>query len=273
MSVMMKQFDGHGLLARLIPFFQSSRVLRRAMRRWLRNRDFTILSGVGTGLKFNAAFSNPAYALGTNEQPVQAILAEHLQNGSVFYDIGANVGFFTVIGAKLVGPDGRVHAFEPVPENVACIRHNIAINNFRNVQVWQNAVSDISGPGELQLAHYSGGSALATVAPPPDLKGLISVDLVTVDELVQQQEVKPPTVVKIDVEGAEIQVLRGMRQTIKRYRPVLLYEIDDNDATSFHQKQSACDNFIKGHNYRLTRLGDSYPDINWKVGHFIAVPQ
>lgn len=246
---------------------------RRLVSRWAQNRNVRITTGVAAGLRFNAAASNPAYALGTNELPVQKLLAQHLSHGDVFYDIGANVGFFTIIGANLVGPAGRVYAFEPVPENARSVNYNASLNDFRQVTVLRKAVSDEDGSGELLLARYSGGSALATVnTPPPDLKKVISVEVITIDTLIGRLEISPPNVIKIDVEGAEISVLRGMSRTLADFRPLIIYEIDDENEDSFIHKQEVCAAFLQDSGYEITQIEDSYQEIDWLVGHFIATP-
>lgn len=247
-------------------------LVQRLQRRFVQNRDTRIGSGVGKGLLFNPADGNPEYALGTNELPVQQALAAYLRPGGVFYDIGANVGFFSVIGARLVGEKGSVIAFEPVPENAAAVRHNCELNGFSQVQVWEAAVSDSSGAGELQLAHFSGGASLAIVAPPPDMKGTLRVKLVTIDELVAHKQIAPPSLVKIDVEGAEIHVLRGMQSTIESYRPIIFLELDDGERNDFLRKKSECMVFLKQMGYAITLLPASYPDSGWIVENFVALP-
>jgi FkbM family methyltransferase len=228
--------------------------------------------GVGSGLRFEPGSSNRHYASGNNELPVQQALASCLGRGAVFYDIGANVGFFTVIAARLVGPHGSVYAFEPVPENAACIQLNVDLNRFRNVTVVSKAVSSSPGQGQFWLTEYAGGGALTTAVVPPDATQLIDVDLVSIDDLVFQQKWRPPAVVKIDVEGAEIDVLQGMLCTLREIRPVVIYEIDDERLAGFQKKYHACESVLTELGYRVTRLVDSYPELRWIVGHAIAMP-
>lgn len=257
----------------LLRQFKSSLLGRQLKRWWLRPRDKFIREGVGTGLRFNAAHGNPDYLNGDNELPVQQALAANLHPGDVFYDIGANVGFFTVIGASLVTAQGQVIAFEPVTENAAAVRHNCQLNDFNQVQVNEVAVSNETGRTELRLAHYAGGAALASADPPPDLKGVITVPVITVDELITKRQLPPPAVVKIDVEGAEVNVLRGMRDTLRQYRPVVIYELDDGDAQKLAKKAKLCQDFLQAADYQIRRLEDSYPNIDWLVAHYVAKPK
>ena len=222
-----------------------SEIVRRLRIRWVRNRIVRIMSGVGVGLRFNPGFSNPAYAYGSYEQPVQQALVNFLRPGDVFYDIGANLGFFTVIGAKIVGQTGQVHAFEPVPDNYNYLCKNVEINEFPNVSAHQYAISKSTGKGQLFLSDYSGGATLSETSIPPDFKGAMAVELAAIDDLIGQQNFLPPTLVKIDVEGAEMDVLQGMIQTIEKYKPIIIYEIDDGDEIAFLQKQQDCDEFIR----------------------------
>lgn len=89
----------------------------------MQKSDTTISHGIGAGLLFNSSGAFPSRALGTVETEVQDALAELLRPGDVFYDVGANVGYFTIIAARLVGPEGRVVAVEPQPEAVKRLQH------------------------------------------------------------------------------------------------------------------------------------------------------
>ena len=238
----------------------------------LKQRDVTIGNGIAKGLQFNPGESCPELALGTYEEPIQNIFAQHLKSGDVFYDIGANVGFFSVIAAKLVGDTGKVYAFEPGEVNAKSIRHNAQLNNFRQIEVIEKAVSNTSGLGQLLLAKYSGGHALATADAPPDLAGEITVDLVSIDDLITQNKINPPNFVKVDVEGAELDVLKGMTQTIKTYQPTIIYEVDDGDRAAYEHKYQELADFFKSFNYQVTQAENSYDTIDWCVGHAIASP-
>ena len=238
----------------------------------LRQRDVAIRNGVAQGLKFNTGESCPELALGTYEMPIQNIFTQHLKDGDVFYDIGANVGFFSIIAAQLVGDTGKVYAFEPGEGNANSIRHNARLNNFDQIEVIEKAVSDTSGSGQLLLAQYSGGHALATADAPPDLAGEVTVDLVSIDDLIAQNQIKPPNFVKVDVEGAELDVLKGMSETIKTYQPTIIYEVDDGDRAGYERKYGELAAFLESLNYQITQTENSYDTIDWYVGHAIATP-
>ena len=244
---------------------------RDVLRRMVRGRDVIMRMGLGSGLWFNCSLSNPDYAFGNNELAVQEAFRSHLRPGDVLFDIGANVGFFTIISVQLVGSEGHVYAFEPVPDNAAAVRHNLELNSFTNATVINSAVADRSGQGELLVAHYSGGSALSTVkTPPPDLKERMPVETVSIDVLLAEGAMRPPDMVKIDVEGAELTVLQGMVETIRQHRPVILYEIDDEEAAEFERKSLICSQFLDDFGYQVVPLAESYPNIGWYVGHFLA---
>ncbi len=259
-------------LLRLSSKFWTFPLIRRFAAKWIGHRDIQIASGVGAGLRFNIAGSNLGYASGKNEPPVQEAIASFLHPGDVFFDIGANIGFFSVIAAHLVGPEGQVYAFEPVPDNVALLEHNLELNGFRQAQVLRYAVSNRVGKGELLLAEWNGGATLSADSTPPDLKGALTVDLMTIDAMINQKMITPPSLAKIDVEGAELDVLEGMVKTIELYHPVIIFEIDDGNPGAYQKKLDACEALLKKHGYQIRQLQDSYPAGEWIVGNYLATP-
>ncbi len=211
----------------------SNRVVRRlwvGSSRRLRWRPVTILGGVGRGMRINLHGSAVAFATGAAERPLQGALQRELRPGATFFDIGANIGFVTLIAARLVGPGGRVVAFEPVPANVAAIRENLALNGIDWVEVHETAVAREPGKASLIVSAVSAFSRLASVNVPTGARDTIEVDVTSIDEFVARPGAPLPDVVKIDVEGAELEVIAGMRETIARRRPVILCEIHDCNA-------------------------------------------
>jgi FkbM family methyltransferase len=236
-------------------------------------RDVTVKHGVASGVKFNAGAYNPETALGTYEMPVQEVFSQYLKPGDIFYDIGANVGFFTIVAAKIVGSAGKVYAFEPEAVNAATVRRNAQMNDYAHVTVVEKAVSRTTGVEKLWLTENCGGHTLASVGTVSDAKKSITVDTVSIDDLIDKKLIEPPTFVKIDVEGAEIDVLNGMTQTIKEYQPMIIYEVDDREKESLLNKQKEIDDFLQSHGYEIKYLAESYPGNVWNVGHAIAIPK
>lgn len=238
----------------------------------LRRRTWTVEGGEGVGLKLSFP-QNPDYILGSSELPVQRAFARYLRRGGVFYDVGANVGFFSLLAARFVGREGSVYCFEPVTENAATIRRNAELNSMKNISIFDVAVGCASGVSELHLSKWDGGASLSgSEAPTPKPVEVRSVPVVALDEIVSAKELRAPTLVKIDVEGAELGVIRGMLETISKFKPVVIYEVDDGNRASFERRWEVLDQLVKGLGYDVAHLEDSYPNLRWYVGHSVALP-
>ncbi len=193
------------------------RTILRNVARWYREGSVvTIRNGLlaGTRWKRSHRYVN-GYWIGIYELPIQECLARELKPGNVFYDIGANAGFFTLLGAKLVGPQGHVYAFEPLPENIRSIRDQISLNGIVNCMLAEAAVTDKAGRTE-----FSQGSGLtqAHIRRPDEECGQVTVvKTVSLDEFVKGEP--PPDFIKMDIEGAEYLALRGADRLIKGSNP------------------------------------------------------
>lgn len=254
-----------GLLRRVGRWQWAGALQQRLVRsgsRWLRHQDVTIRHGLGAGLRFNAGGANPGYALGTSEPIVQEALGGMLRPGVVVWDVGANVGFYTVIAARAVGAVGRVVAFEPLPANVAALRHNLALNDLTNVTVLACAAAAESG--ELTLTPGD-EPTWARVGGAPGAPGALTVPAFALDDAAAREALPDPDVVKIDVEGAECDVIAGMRRTIARRQPVILCEM--------HGRNAEYATLLEGLGYRLRALETTLPvaQAPWDV-HVLAEP-
>ncbi len=154
------------------------------------------------------------------ELQVGQVLHEQLQPGGVFVDVGANIGYFSLLAATLVGESGRVIAFEPLPRLVGQIRRSAVHNHYQWLKVVPKALGDVAGSMELVLsAHNIGGSSLVT---PNRIGERVTVEVSTLDfELADLERID---VIKIDVEGFEYEMLQGAQQTLERCRPTLVLE-------------------------------------------------
>jgi FkbM family methyltransferase len=229
-----------------------------------------IASGPGKGLRFDAGPHTKRFADGAYERAVQDALASVVKPADVCVDIGANLGFFSLLLGRLAGPGGSIYAFEPVPANAATIDRNARLNHMGNIEVLTLALSSVDGRDELLLARHVGGAVLRSAGTPPDRAGGMDVETASLDTLVERGRVKPPGVVKIDVEGAEMDVLRGMDRVLRRWAPAVVVELDDETVGACEQKVSSCRSFLHDLGYRTELLSSSYPDGRWFVRHVLA---
>jgi FkbM family methyltransferase len=232
---------------------------------WLRTQDVRILGGAAAGMRINLHGSALAFAMGNAEPPLQDAMRRLVRPGASFWDIGANVGFFTLLACRLVGPSGSVQAFEPVPANAAAIRHNLTINSLTRATVSEVALAAAPGDGTLLVSGYSAFSRLASTSVPADVKARLEVRLESVDHLVFDVGLPAPDVVKIDVEGAELQVLEGMRMTIERLSPTIICEVHDCNAELAR--------FMRQIGYDLVNLDEDVPvEKGHRNAHTLATP-
>lgn len=197
----------------------------------LRTRDGVIKHGVAKGLWFNTGSSNVGFFLGTSDPELQQILQMLVRPGSVVYDVGANVGFLTVVAARLTGPSGRVCAFEPFPANLKCLEHNIQLNAFDHVMAREVALADHDGTAAFLMSSNSTfGSLAGASAKVENQVGKTQVTVCRLDSIVKKDSLQLPNLMKIDVEGAEASVLDGAVETIRKARPILLIELHGTNA-------------------------------------------
>jgi FkbM family methyltransferase len=176
-----------------------------------RPRRVRVLRGVGRGARLELDLTREkAYWLGLYEPHVQEAMRRHIRRGSVVYDVGAHIGFFSVVAARL---GAVVYAFEASPANAARIRGQAVLNAVR-IEVVEAAVWD-------------GGAGVSLVAGDSDrewrTEGIGVLPTVVLDEFAGSHPA--PDFVKIDVEGAEGHVLRGARMLLARTRPVIVCEL------------------------------------------------
>ncbi|HWG58351.1 MAG TPA: FkbM family methyltransferase [Candidatus Acidoferrales bacterium] len=169
------------------------------------------------------------YLKGRVEPEVQRALAGRLKGGCVFYDLGANIGFFSLLAARLVGSRGRVYSFEPDAITAQRLRRNVAQNGAANVSVVEMGVwSSTKLLHFMEAAHSSPDRGTGFVNP-SGAAGAAAIPCASLDDFCKGAPV--PNAIKCDVEGAEMEVLRGAQRILAEARPWVICELHspDND--------------------------------------------
>ena len=155
------------------------------------------------------------------EKGTTRIFTALVKEGMNIVDIGANVGYYTLLAARRVGPHGKVYAFEPEPRNFRLLMENLRLNGYENVVAIQRAVSNESGTAPLFLSpRCSGAHSLVSTRDPGN--ETLAVETVTLDEFFKMEGYPAIQVIKMDIEGWEMEALDGMNKLITRSRPLTL---------------------------------------------------
>lgn len=174
-----------------------------------------VLSGQLRGARWVVGAGTHGCWLGTYEGRTRELVCRLLRDGQVAFDIGANVGFFSLLASRLVGPGGSVYAFEPLPANLLALRRHVDLNDCKNVRIVDAAVSSRSGTERFMEAASPAMGGLSD-------GGCLEVRTLALDEGIETRRLPEPDFLKIDVEGAELRVLEGARALLARKHPSIV---------------------------------------------------
>ena len=220
------------------PATRSARFLLRALPR---TAIMPVLTGPMRGQRWMVGAGVHSCWLGVYERGKQAELVRILRAGDAFLDVGAHSGLYTLLGSRLVGPQGRVYAVEPAPANLAMLDHHLELNRLHNVTVIRAAAG--ARPGKAAFA--SGNTSYTGRLGDGDL----TVNVEQLDDLLDRDLIRPPRLIKIDVEGAEAGVLEGARKLLQTVRPSVL------QATHGDAARRLSTAALEAAGYRLRSLG------------------
>ena len=196
--------------------------------------------------------------LSVNEiiEPVETELFKNkIKNGDIVVDIGANIVYFTLLMAKLVGNNGKTFSFEPEPKNFTILSKNVIINNYKNVVLEKKGVSDYNGTSKFFLSSENTGMhSLHKV----DNKGKeIDIDVIKLDDyFIIEGLVDRISMIKIDVEGAELQVLNGMTKILKNGKLKLLIEFIPEHLEKHGTNPSDILKILEDNNFKLYHINE-----------------
>lgn len=219
----------------------AGKLIRFPFRAVSRGSSMRILAGPLKGKGWIPSSTNLSCWFGFYEFDKVELCCRLVGGDGVFFDLGAHVGYFTILAAQLVGPGGQVWAFEPLPRNVGFLREHLRLNGITNATVVEAGVADFSGTAPFD-------NSLGGVACRLSHQGTARVRVLSIDALVSGSEVPEPDYLKIDVEGAELSVLRGAHSTLVRARPTIFI---DTHGPMIHRE---CVSFLRGLGYHLESL-------------------
>jgi FkbM family methyltransferase len=232
--------------------------VRRKRKEWLalHNQQQHVVTKISPNLSFKLYTDNelaPHIYCGAFEWAEREWLEAALKPEMVFYDIGANIGYFSIIAADKVTPLGHVYSFEPVNDTYIRLVENIQLNQLDNqITAFRVAASDQAGEAQIYIPD-KGMDAWNSLAVKPEAGNykLEVIKTVVLDEMVTGKTLQPPDIIKIDVEGWELYVLKGLQQTLKKYHPTLFIEFNAHNLNAAGTSCSELADFIRALGYQL----------------------
>jgi FkbM family methyltransferase len=180
------------------------------------------------------------HVLPGQEPAVETAIRSALRPGAVFVDAGSNIGYYTIIASKIVGPDGRVFACEMMPLTADILRMHVDMNAAENVIVIEGALADVEG-ATLMASYPDGKFGQASIARGDQGSG-VAVRTRTLEAILEQ--VPQVQIMKMDLEGAELGALRGLGSGISKVEAIVLENRDDPEVLRY----------LADHGFNVTRI-------------------
>ncbi len=183
---------------------------------------FPVLFGPFRGMRWMAHSAGMGCMAGMYERKPRRIFKNLIKKDDIVFDVGAHVGFYTLLASKCVGNNGRVFSFEPLPRNIFFLKKHVVLNNLKNVEIIEAALSDKEG-------RFFFDTSIDSFQGRISVNGDIKVRSTTLDRLVNDENIPPPDLLKIDVEGEEYNLLRGGEKTLVKHKPKIILSIHSHD--------------------------------------------
>jgi len=228
--------------------YQSLHKISRTLRFHLRS-DYAMVDG-------HKMFLDPLDSLelsttGKFEEFETQIVKKIIHEGSTVIDMGANIGYYTLIFARLVGSEGKVFAFEPDPENFHILKKNLEINNYQNVILEQKAVSNQSGKLRLYLDNKNKGAH--TIFKPVDNAPSVEINAITLDDYFRNFKGKIDFI-KMDIEGGEAEAVEGMSSILNKDDIIIMTEFNPSVLKKIGKESLVCINLLKRYDFDIYHI-------------------
>lgn len=214
------------------------------------------------------------YWLGTYEAALQQALRDLVKPGMIAYDVGAGIGYITLMLAKVVGEGGRIFAFEALPSNLERLRENVCMNEMQNsVMIIPGAIMDHEGRAQFLVGPSGGMGKVSGSTGRQDVHYPTTIDVraFTLDGFIYEAGNPTPDVMKMDIEGGEILAIPGMRRLLREAKPLIFLELHGPEAAAIAWRD------VGEAGYTFRKIRRSYPpvfsleELDWKE-YLIALP-
>nr|WP_294794369.1 FkbM family methyltransferase [uncultured Mucilaginibacter sp.] len=238
---------------RLARWFGPSPQLKSALKDgiiWLNNEDIAVYTTADNYIEWTIL------STGTYEDEIGKLIKISLKEGDNALDIGGNIGLQSLRMSACIGSEGKIYAFEPLHHIQEKFKKNMALNKASNVTLFEVALSDESGEMSFELDKNTwnqGTFSLKNEVTGTDTQKVI---IKIADELPEIQQLEKLALIKIDVEGFEYNVLRGLKATLQKHRPRIIFEYDSNYWQSTGQSIAGCFDYLTGLGYAIYQISD-----------------
>lgn len=227
-------------------------------RKWLKDVN-TIASPINETFKIKLTTKNfidaCIYYIGDYEPYLKMQFKKIIKSGDIILDVGANIGFHTLYFAELTGNKGKVYAFEPIPVNFKALTNNIQLNNFPQIVSVNKALGNTNTFMDIHIDNQDQNPGTFSILD-IGLKNT-TIECVKGDDYLKQQGVNKVDFIKVDVEGFELEVFKGLARTITQFSPIIIFEYDANYQSEINENPKELFHFLSNFGYQFFAI-DGY---------------
>lgn len=215
---------------------------------WLNTEDIAIYTSADNYIEWTIL------STGTYEDEIGKLIRISLNDGDTALDIGANIGLQSLRMSQCVKTTGKVYSFEPIEYVQEKFKRNIALNKAANVTLFPFALADEESETDVKIDRNSWNQGAFSLSNKNSGNETQKIRIKVADELPEIKALEQLAFIKIDVEGFEFQVLRGLTQTLKKHRPRIIFEYDGNYWINTKQSVTECFDFLRSLNYSIYQI-------------------
>jgi FkbM family methyltransferase len=210
-------------------FFYNYRIFKRQFLDMTKERIIDINGHKFATIPNDKGISEELLMFKTHEPLSTNLFRKILKQGMTCLDVGSNIGYYVCLENKIVGKNGKIIAIEPSPINFKYLQKNVNLQNTTNIELFNFACGKKNGKIDFLVSNRSNWSRVASDdlidAPPDTILETISLPIKKLDSFIHEQGINKLDFVRMDVEGYELNILEGMEETLRRFKPLLQIEV------------------------------------------------